>query len=101
MLNFKFFTILMPTFSGYCFLHTMNLVYAMLGLCAQGLLASFYVITLIATSLVTPFIASASQIGPYAIDLLSLGSSVCLFITRYMMFTSGICFFLLKLKKIQ
>lgn len=65
-------------------MHIISLVYAMLGLCAQSLLASFYVITLIATSLVTPFIASASQIGPYAIDLLSLGSSVCLFITRYL-----------------
>ncbi|KAH7691268.1 hypothetical protein AAVH_40219, partial [Aphelenchoides avenae] len=53
----------------------------MLGLCAQCLLAAFFIITLIASSLVTPFIASVMQMTPYSSDLLSLGSSVSLFIT--------------------
>lgn len=58
-------------------------VYAMLGLCAQSLLASFFVISVTSTYLVSPFFASVTQMVPYSIDLLSLGSSICLFITRF------------------
>ncbi|KAH7725821.1 hypothetical protein AAVH_06664 [Aphelenchoides avenae] len=53
----------------------------MLGLVAQSLLAAFFVSTIVTSNLVSALIASLTQAIPYGIDLLSLGSPVCLFVT--------------------
>ncbi|KAH7693240.1 hypothetical protein AAVH_39727, partial [Aphelenchoides avenae] len=55
---------LLCTFRQYLDVTYMFVVYAILGLCAQCLVASFYVITLISTNLVSAFVASAMQTGP-------------------------------------
>ncbi|KAH7717919.1 hypothetical protein AAVH_14650 [Aphelenchoides avenae] len=57
------------------------LVYAMMGLVAQSLMAAYFAIVLTAGNLAPAVTATAQKAVPYIVDLLSLGGSLCLLFT--------------------